>query len=176
GAGLGDGARATIDCGNSGTTVRLGAGLAAGARGAVVLDGDASLRRRPMERVAEPLRRMGAEVATTDGHAPVTVRGGRLTAIEWALPVPSAQVKSAALLAGLRARGTTRVREPLPSRDHTERLLPHFGVRVDRRGNTIAVAGGACLVATEVALPGDFSSAAFFLVAALLCPRSEVVL
>src|SRR5439155_458790 len=122
--------------------MRLGAGLAAGARGAVVLNGDASLRRRPMERVAEPLRRMGAEVATTDGHAPVTVRGGRLTAIEWALPVPSAQVKSAVLLAGLRARGTTRVREPLPSRDHTERLLPVFGAEVARERDGVAVAGG----------------------------------
>src|SRR5207249_255042 len=174
GAGLGDGARATIDCGNSGTTVRLGAGLAAGARGAVVLDGDASLRRRPMERVAEPLRRMGAEVATTDGHAPVTVRGGRLTAIEWALPVPSAQVKSAVLLAGLRARGTTRVREPLPSRDHTERLLPVFGAEVARERDGVAVAGGQRLRAAEVTLPGDASSAAFLVVAALLVPGSEL--
>ena len=171
---LGVGASVTIDCGNSGTTMRLGAGLAAGARGAVVLDGDASLRRRPMERVAEPLRRMGAEVATTDGRAPVTVRGGALRAIEWALPVPSAQVKSAVLLAGLRAHGTTRVREPQPSRDHTERLLSAFGVKLTRERDGVAVAGGQRLRAAEVALPGDASSAAFFVVAALLVAGSEL--
>ncbi|TMA55576.1 MAG: 3-phosphoshikimate 1-carboxyvinyltransferase [Deltaproteobacteria bacterium] len=147
---LGERIRTTIDCGNSGTTMRLAAGLAAGAHGTVVLDGDASLRRRPMERVAEPLRRMGAEVATTDGRAPLTVRGGALGAIDWVLPVPSAQVKSAVLLAGLRARGTTRVREPHPSRDHTERLLPAFGVEVTREGEGVAVAGGQPLRAAEV--------------------------
>src|SRR5207253_8402190 len=96
---LGERIRTTIDCSNSGTTMRLGAGLAAGARGTVVLDGDASLRRRPMERVAEPLRRMGARVTTTGGHAPVTVQGGGLGCLDWTLPVPSAQVKSAVLLA-----------------------------------------------------------------------------
>ena len=174
GPALGEGARGTIDCGNSGTTMRLGAGVAAAARGAVVLDGDASLRRRPMERIAEPLRRMGAEVVTTDGHAPVTVRGGVLTGIEWALAVPSAQVKSAVLLAGLRARGTTRVREPLPSRDHTERLLPAFGGEVTRGRDGAAVAGGQRLRAAEVRLPGDASSAAFLVVAALLVPGSEL--
>ncbi|TMA38172.1 MAG: 3-phosphoshikimate 1-carboxyvinyltransferase [Deltaproteobacteria bacterium] len=171
---LGERIRTTIDCGNSGTTMRLAAGLAAGAHGTVVLDGDASLRRRPMERVAEPLRRMGAEVATTDGRAPLTVRGGALGAIDWVLPVPSAQVKSAVLLAGLRARGTTRVREPHPSRDHTERLLPAFGVEVTREGEGVAVAGGQPLRAAEVMLPGDASSAAYFVVAALLVAGSEL--
>jgi len=174
GPGLGERTHATIDCGNSGTTMRLGAGLVAGACGAIVLDGDASLRRRPMERVAEPLRGMGAEVTTTDGRAPVTVRGGGLRGIEWTLPVPSAQVKSAVLLAGLRAHGTTRVRERHRSRDHTERLLPAFGVEVTREGDGVAVAGGQHLRAVEVTLPGDASSAAFFVVAALLVAGSEL--
>ena len=174
GAGLGDGARATIDCGNSGTTMRLGAGLVAGAPGETTLDGDASLRRRPMERVAAPLRAMGAACDTTAGHAPVRVRGGALRGIEWTLPVASAQVKSAVLLAGLRARGTTRVREPLPSRDHTERLLPVFGAEVARERDGVAVAGGQRLRAAEVTLPGDASSAAFLVVAALLVPGSEL--
>jgi len=132
GSRLGSGGRVVIDCGNSGTTMRLTAGLVAGGPGTVVLDGDHSLRRRPMERVAAPLRAMGATVETTAGHAPVTVRGAALGAIDWTLPVPSAQVKSAILLAGLGARGTTRVREPLASRDHTERLLGHLGVRLRR--------------------------------------------
>ena len=161
GPALGDGARGTIDCG-------------AGAHGTVVLDGDASLRRRPMERVAEPLRRMGADVATADGRPPVTIRGGALTAIDWTMPVSSAQVKSAILLAALRARGTTRVREAVASRDHTERLLPSFGVSVTREPGGVALVGGARLRATTVPLPGDASSAAFLVVAALLVPGSEL--
>jgi 3-phosphoshikimate 1-carboxyvinyltransferase len=174
GTGLGPGGTVAIDCGNSGTTMRLTVGLAAGGRGTVVLDGDASLRRRPMERVAEPLRRMGARIETTEGHAPVTVHGGPLAGIDWALPVASAQVKTAILLAGLRARGTTRVCEPLASRDHTERMLGHFGVRLKRVGNEIALDGGQRLVAAHVRLPGDPSSAAFLVVAALVVPGSEV--
>src|SRR5206468_6921101 len=130
GAALGADGPVTLDCGNSGTTMRLGAGLVAPAPGPVVLDGDASLRRRPMERVAEPLRAMGATVETVGGHAPLTMRGGRLVGVDWTLRVPSAQVKSAILFAALRAEGTTTVREPLPSRDHTERLLAHLGARV----------------------------------------------
>ena len=173
GAALG-GTDVALDCGNSGTTMRLGAGLIAGGSGVVTLDGDASLRRRPMERVAEPLRAMGSRVDTTDGHAPMAVAGGRLTAIDWTLPVASAQVKSAVLLAGLRARGTTRVREPLPSRDHTERLLGHFGVTVARKGDAVSVEGGHRLRAAAVPLPGDPSSAAFVIVAALLVAGSEV--
>ena len=166
----------TLDCGNSGTTMRLGAGLVAGARGTFHLDGDASLRRRPMERIAAPLRRMGARVEATDGRAPLTVHGGGLEAIDWTLPVASAQVKSAVLLAGLRARGVTRVTEPLPSRDHTERLLGHFGVPVRREGGTIDVEGGRVLRAADVALPGDVSSAAFLLVAATIVPGSSLAL
>jgi 3-phosphoshikimate 1-carboxyvinyltransferase len=174
GLALGRAGETAIDCGNSGTTMRLGAGLVAGGPGTVVLDGDASLRRRPMERVAEPLRAMGARVTTHDGHAPVTVAGGSLRGVEWTLQVASAQLKSAILLAGLRARGTTRVREPLPSRDHTERLLAHMGARLATREGWIEVEGGAGLRAAEVVVPGDASSAAFVVVGALLVPGSDV--
>lgn len=164
----------SLDCGNSGTTMRLGAGLVAGGGAVVTLDGDASLRRRPMERVAAPLRAMGARVDTTDGHAPLVVTGGDLSAIDWTLPVASAQLKSAVLLAGLRARGTTRVREPLASRDHTERLLGHFGAVVRREDAAVVVEGGQALRAANVECPGDVSSAAFPLVAALIVPGSTV--
>jgi len=174
GLGLGANGRVEIDCGNSGTTMRLGAGLLAGGEGRYVLDGDASLRRRPMERVAAPLRQMGAVVETTDGRAPVTVAGGRLHAIDWATPVASAQLKSAVLLAGLRAKGITRVREPLLSRDHTERLLAHMGGRVTHSAGAVTVEGGRPLRAVEFAIPGDVSSAAFFVVAALLVAGSQV--
>ena len=175
GAALGRAEPVAIDCGNSGTTMRLLAGLAAGGPGPVTLDGDASLRRRPMERVAVPLRRMGAEVETTDGHAPLRVRPGRpLRGVDVTLPVASAQVKSAVLLAGLRARGTTRVTEPLASRDHTERLLVHFGATLARDGTTVTLAGGQRLRGAMVAVPGDLSSAAFLIVAALLVPGSTL--
>jgi 3-phosphoshikimate 1-carboxyvinyltransferase len=171
---LGAGREVEIDCANSGTTMRLGMGLVAGVAGCCTLDGDASLRRRPMERVAEPLRAMGARVETTDGHAPVLVHGGALDGIEWTLPVASAQLKSAVLLAGLRARGQTRVREPLPSRDHTERLLGHMGVRVEREEGRVTLRGGQRLRGADIPVPGDPSSAAFLVVAALLVPGSEV--
>src|SRR5262245_27102626 len=171
---LGRGGDAVLDCANSGTTMRLGMGLVAGVAGRYVLDGDASLRRRPMERVAEPLRAMGTHIETTGGRPPVQVRGGNLAAVDWTLPVASAQVKSAILLAGLRARGTTRVREPLPSRDHTERLLAHMGVTLERADGTITLAGGQRLRGAEVPLPGDPSSAAFLVVAALLVPGSAL--
>ena len=166
--------RVAIDCANSGTTMRLVAGLAAGGAGMVVLDGDASLRRRPMERVAEPLRAMHAIIETTAGHAPMTVRGGTLVAIDWHSPVASAQVKSAILLAGLRARGTTTVREPIPSRDHTERLLAHLGAQIERRAGAVTLAGGQRLRGASVSLPGDVSSAAFLVVAGLLVPGSAI--
>ncbi|TMA41899.1 MAG: 3-phosphoshikimate 1-carboxyvinyltransferase [Deltaproteobacteria bacterium] len=166
--------RVAIDCANSGTTMRLVAGLAAGGAGMVVLDGDASLRRRPMERVAEPLRAMHAIIETTAGHAPMTVRGGTLVAIDWHSPVASAQVKSAILLAGLRARGTTTVREPLPSRDHTERLLAHLGAQIERRAGAVTLAGGQRLRGASLSLPGDVSSAAFLVVAGLLVPGSAI--
>ena len=174
GRALGGGGTRSIDCHNSGTTMRLGAGLVAGGGAIVTFDGDASLRRRPMERIAEPLRRMGAHVVTTNGHAPLAVRGGTLTAIDWPMPIASAQIKSAILLAGLRATGTTRVHEPIPSRDHTERLLGAMGVRVRREGSAVAVDGGTTLHGLTVPLPGDLSSAAFFVVAALLVPGSAL--
>jgi 3-phosphoshikimate 1-carboxyvinyltransferase len=164
----------TLDCANSGTTMRLGMGLVAGGRGTIVFDGDGSLRRRPMERVAGPLRLMGADVTTTADRPPVRVTGGALAGIDFALPVASAQVKSAVLLAGLRANGTTRVREPIASRDHTERMLGHMGVRLERFDDGVAVAGGQTLRGAEVPLPGDPSSAAFLIAAALLVPGSEV--
>src|SRR5207249_9041849 len=123
---------------------------------------------------AAPLRAMGAAVEPAAGHAPITVRGAALEAIDWTLPVPSAQVKSAILLAGLGARGTTRVREPLASRDHTERLLGHLGVRLRRAAGSIEVRGGQRPIGAAVPLPGDVSSAAFLVVAALVVPGSEL--
>lgn len=174
GRALGCTGEVALDCANSGTTMRLGMGLVAGGGATIVLDGDASLRRRPMERVAAPLRRMGAQVTTTRDRPPVRVVGGALTAIDFTLPVASAQVKSAVLLAGLRASGTTRVREPVASRDHTERMLGHMGVRLERFDDGVAVAGGQALRGAEVPLPGDPSSAAFLIAAALLVPGSEV--
>src|SRR6185369_17682368 len=139
---LGVGVDATLDCANSGTTMRLAAGLVAAVPGRRTLDGDASLRRRPMERVAEPLRRMGARIETTAGRAPLTIEGAALAGVGCTLEVASAQVKSALLLAGLRATGTTRVVEPLATRDHTERMLRHMGVPVVVEDLAVAVTGG----------------------------------
>ncbi|MBN2451800.1 MAG: 3-phosphoshikimate 1-carboxyvinyltransferase [Lentisphaeria bacterium] len=169
-------AEADIDCGNSGTTMRMLQGILAGRRGVYRLRGDESLSRRPMERVAAPLRRMGAGVETTDGHAPVIVRGGPLTAIDYALPVASAQLKSALLLAGIQAAGTTRLREPAPSRDHSERLLTAWGARLwrDEQG-ALCIAPGALRMESLVAIPGDTSGAAFFACGAALVPGSDVV-
>jgi 3-phosphoshikimate 1-carboxyvinyltransferase len=164
---------AGIDCGNSGTTIRLLTGLLAGRPGEYVLSGDDSLRRRPMERVAEPLRRMGATVATTDGKPPVTVKGGALHGIDYQLPVASAQLKSAVLLAGAQARGATTVREPALSRDHTERMLAAFGVPVET-GAVIRVEGAELSLPASFRVPGDASSAAFFLCAAAVIPGSDV--
>jgi 3-phosphoshikimate 1-carboxyvinyltransferase len=163
-----------LDCENSGSTIRMLAGALAGRPFRSVLTGDASLRRRPVERVAAPLRLMGARLAATDGKPPLTIDGGALRGIDYALPVASAQVKTAVLLAGLQAEGRTRVSEPAASRDHTERMLPAFGVRVERDGLAAAVTGGAALAGASVAVPGDASSAAFLVVAALVLPGSEV--
>ncbi len=163
-----------IDCGNAGTLMRLLAGLVAGQDGRFELVGDVSLSSRPMERVAEPLRRMGARVETLDGHAPLVVGGGPLQAIDYELPVPSAQVKSAALLAGLYAEGETTVVEPLPTRDHTERLLERAGASVRRRPQSVTVRGADKLSLESVEIPGDFSSAAALLVAAVTVPGSDV--
>jgi 3-phosphoshikimate 1-carboxyvinyltransferase len=164
-----------LDCGNSGTTMRLLAGVLAASAVEAVLDGDGSLRSRPMERVAEPLRRMGAGVETLDGHAPVTVKGAALHGIRYETPVPSAQVKSAVLLAGIGADGRTEVVEPAPTRDHTERALRALGATV------FAVeAVGAGVERFEVpsfagAVPGDLSSAAFLAGAAVVTGGSVTV-
>jgi len=127
-----------LDCGNAGTLMRLLSGILAGQDGRFGLVGDESLSARPMERVAEPLRRMGAQIETTDGHAPLVVEGAPLAAIDYELPVASAQVKSAVLLAGLLAQGETTVIEPLPTRDHTERLLKRAGAAITRRPQSVS--------------------------------------
>lgn len=167
---------APLDLGNSGTSMRLLAGLLAGQSFDSELTGDASLRRRPMGRVIEPLRRMGAEIAGESGDtAPLRIRGGReLHGIRYRSPVASAQVKSCLLLAGLYADGETAVEEPAASRDHTERMLEAFGVEVSRGGNTAGLRGGQRLTGGSLHIPGDLSSAAFFLVAAAIVPGSEL--
>jgi 3-phosphoshikimate 1-carboxyvinyltransferase len=167
----------TVDCRNAGTLMRLALGLLAGQRGAFELTGDASLSARPMERVAAPLRRMGAQVETTDGHAPIRVDGvDSLHGITYELPVASAQVKSALLLAGLNADEPTTVVEPVPTRDHTELMLRAAGVRVRRRASAVTVEPAAALQLDEVLVPGDFSSAAPLIVAAALLPGSELTI
>jgi 3-phosphoshikimate 1-carboxyvinyltransferase len=169
---------AEIDVGNAGTLLRLMPGWLAGQReGEWVLDGDESIRRRPVDRIAEPLVRMGAEVEARDGRLPpLRVRGTQLRGIDYEMPVASAQVKSCLLLAGLLAEGTTTVTEPYWTRDHTERLLAAAGAEIRREGGTITIAPTERLEAGDVPVPGDFSSAAFLLVAALLVPGSEVSL
>ncbi len=167
-----------IDCGNSGTTLRLLTGLVAGHPMCTVLTGDASLRRRPMGRVVEPLRAMGAHiVGREEGRfAPLAVAGQRLKGIDVRLPMASAQVKSAVLLAGLAAEGRTAVTEPARSRDHTERMLGVFGVPLRVDGLTVSLEGPVSLAAADIEVPGDVSSAAFLIAAALLVPRSELVI
>lgn len=164
-----------LDAGNSGTTMRLLAGVLAGHPFSARFTGDESLTRRPMKRVAEPLRAMGASIALSEaGTAPMTVTGGALKAIEYAPPMASAQVKSSILLAGLHAKGETAVVEPAATRDHTERMLAAFGVPVGIHGLRVSVEGGSRLKATKVLIPGDPSSAAFWVVAATLAPGSEL--
>jgi 3-phosphoshikimate 1-carboxyvinyltransferase len=164
-----------IDCANAGTLVRLVSGILAGQQGRTfTLSGDASLSRRPMERIAEPLRRMGAEIQTVDGHLPLTIGGAPLGGIDYALPVASAQVKSAVLLAGLYADGETTVVEPAPTRDHTERMLAAAGAHVTVRPTSVTVRRPERLSLGRLEVPGDFSSAAPFLVAATLVPGSEL--
>jgi len=166
-----------LDMGNAGTAIRLFMGLLAGQRFASTLTGDESLQRRPMERVAEPLRLMGAHVETREGRPPVRVGGGGpLHGIDYALPMASAQVKSAILLAGLQARGTTRVLEPAPTRDHTERMLRGFGAAVHQEAGRVELAGGQSLRAAPVWVPGDISSAAFFIVAGCLAAPRGLIL
>jgi 3-phosphoshikimate 1-carboxyvinyltransferase len=155
--------------GNAGTAMRLMMGLLAPQRFDATLVGDASLMRRPMERVAQPLRAMGARIDTHEGRPPVVIHGTpELRGIEYTLPVASAQVKSALLLAGVAANGRTVITEPAPSRDHTERMLRAFGVQLEQRAGVIALEGRQSLRAAALEVPADFSSAAFFIVAAAL--------
>ncbi|MGB5063852.1 MAG: 3-phosphoshikimate 1-carboxyvinyltransferase [Candidatus Competibacter sp.] len=168
-----------LDMGNSGTSMRLMSGLLAGQPFDTVLAGDASLNRRPMRRVTEPLARMGAWIETSEaGAAPLRIHGGRrLIGIDYPLPVASAQVKSCLLLAGLYAAGVTRITEPAPTRDHTERMLEGFGYPLVREGDrTVAMTGGGKLTGTEIDVPADISSAAFFLVGASIAPGSNLLL
>jgi 3-phosphoshikimate 1-carboxyvinyltransferase len=167
-----------LDCGNSGTSMRLLAGLLAPQAFDCELTGDASLRKRPMRRVADPLAAMGARIdAAEGGRPPLRIRGNpALRGIDYAMPVASAQVKSALLLAGLYASGTTRVTEPAPTRDHTERMLTAFGCPVQRSGASVSVTGGGTLRAAEIAVPADISSAAFFMIGAAIAPESDLTL
>ena len=177
GAGLRGLRAGTVDCRNAGTLMRLLSGVLAGQEGEFTLTGDESLTPRPMERVAAPLRRMGAEVETTEGHAPLVVRGsGALRGIEIEPEVASAQVKSAILLAGLNADGATTVVERIPTRDHTERMLEAAGARVRRSASSVTVEPAGALRLEEVVVPGDFSSAAPLLVAAALVPGSDLTI
>lgn len=169
---------ATLDAGNSGTTMRLLAGALAGSDGRYVLTGDSSLSNRPMGRVAEPLRLMGGNIELGEqDRPPLKIAGAPLRAIEYQLPVPSAQVKGAILYAGLRADGRTTVYEAVASRDHTERLLQWLGAKVDVSGGSVEITAGENLFehpGFDLAIPGDFSSAAYFLAAAILSPRGRV--
>jgi 3-phosphoshikimate 1-carboxyvinyltransferase len=169
---------APLDLGNSGTSMRLLSGLLAGQAFDTTLTGDASLVRRPMRRVTEPLRAMGARIDTTEaGTAPLRIAGGsRLKGIDYAMPVASAQVKSCLLLAGLYAEGKTCVTEPAPTRDHTERMLAGFGYPVARDGNRVCIQSGGKLSATRIDVPADISSAAFFMIGAAISPGSDVFL
>ena len=171
------GAARPLDMGNAGTAIRLLMGLLAGQRFDSTLIGDASLMRRPMERVAAPLRAMGARIDTEGGRPPVKIHGGAaLHGIDYALPMASAQVKSALLLAGLYAQGQTRVTEPAPTRDHTERMLRGFGVQIGTDAGRVSLAGGQRLRGCDIEVPGDFSSAAFFIVAGCLAARQGLTI
>ena len=166
-----------LDCGNAGTGMRLLAGLLAGQRFDATLVGDASLSRRPMRRIVEPLARMGAAIGTEPGDLPpLRIRSRALHGIEYTAPIASAQVKSAVLLAGLYAHGETEVREIHPTRDYTESMLAAFGWPIDHAPGRARVSGGHRLVARDIDVPADFSSAAFFLVAATVTPGSDVML
>ena len=167
-----------LDCGNSGTTMRLLSGVLAGRQAGATLTGDESLSSRPMGRVIDPLREMGAKIESTDGKAPLVIAPGRpLTGIEHHLRIASAQIKSCLLLAGLGASGTTTVHEPAPTRDHTERMLRWFGAEIETTSEgAISIRGGQTLSARSFGVPGDISSAAFFLVAAACLDGSEITL
>ena len=167
---------APIDCGNSGTTMRLLSGLMAGRPFHSELDGDASLRQRPMQRVIDPLSQMGARIKSRSGNglAPLEIDGGSLRGIRYRMPIASAQVKSAILLAALQADGQTTIEELQQSRDHTEVMIRGFGGKISVDGSVINIAGGQRLTGRDVRIPGDISSAAFFLVAAAMVPGSDL--
>jgi 3-phosphoshikimate 1-carboxyvinyltransferase len=168
---------AALDCGNSGTAMRLMCGLLAGQAFDSALTGDASLTSRPMRRVIQPLETMGARIGSRDGLPPLAIRGGRrLSGIEYRLPMASAQVKSCILLAGLYASGRTAVFEPAVTRDHTERMLSTMGVELGRSDGWIRLEGDQPLTATDIRVPADLSSAAFPLLAVLLSPAAEVLI
>ena len=179
GAGLGGlrKPRRTLNAGNSGTTMRMLAGILAGQEFRSTLDGDSSLRRRPMRRVMDPLAQMGARIQARDGgFAPLKIEGTRLFPLQYELPVASAQVKTAVLLAGMFADGITSVIEPVRTRDHTELALAEFGARLEHEGRTIRIHGRPRLKGRSLAVPGDLSSAVFFLAAAMVLPESNLVI
>ena len=165
-----------LDCGNSGSTMRMLSGLIAPHPHTFTLVGDHSLTLRPMERIRKPLSAMGVKMELVEGHAPITIHGGELAAIDFDTPIPSAQVKTAVLFAGLQAKGTTSLTESVRTRDHSEHALKAFGAQLKREGERLSIAGGQKLKAIDATVPGDISSAAFFLCAALLFPDSNLVL
>lgn len=169
--------REILDCGNSGTTIRLLMGVLSGQKFEAKMTGDSSLVKRPMKRVAEPLRQMGAQFELTNNdYAPLTVKGTDLHGVNYELKVASAQIKTAITLAGLLAKGTTTITGEIHSRDHTERLLKHFGVQLDVKPDAVSITGGQKMKATTVQVPGDPSTAAFWMAAASLIPGAEVEL
>lgn len=174
GAGALGPAHERLDAGNSGTTMRLLAGILAARPFETTITGDASLQRRPMQRIVDPLERMGANIRTAGGRPPLVIRGAALRGATYEPPVASAQVKSAVLLAGLHAAGRTQVIEPVPTRDHTERALPAFGIHIDRANGRVAVSGGQHVAPAQLRVPGDLSSAAFWAAAAAALPGSAV--
>jgi 3-phosphoshikimate 1-carboxyvinyltransferase len=165
-----------LDCGNSGSTMRMLSGILAGQPFESELIGDASLSRRPMRRIIEPLTKMGASISSQDGHAPLRVRGAKLQGISYKPPVASAQVKTSLLFAGLFAKGETTVEEPVRTRDHGEVALRAFGAELSRNNDRVTIRGGQRLKAIDAVVPGDISSAAFFLCAAALFPESNLVI
>ncbi|MGA9565465.1 MAG: 3-phosphoshikimate 1-carboxyvinyltransferase [Candidatus Korobacteraceae bacterium] len=165
-----------LDCGNSGSTMRMLSGIVAAQAFTSEMVGDESLSRRPMKRVMDPLRRMGAEITSMDDHAPLLISGTRLKGIDYVVPVASAQVKTCLLFAGLLADGQTTVEEPTRTRDHGELALRAFGAEITRSRNTVTIAGGQSLHPLDAFIPGDSSSAAFFLCAAAIFPESNVVI
>jgi 3-phosphoshikimate 1-carboxyvinyltransferase len=165
-----------LDCGNSGSTIRMLSGIIAGQKFSSEMVGDASLSRRPMERVIAPLTAMGAQIESQNGCPPLHITGAELKAIDYKMPVASAQVKTCLLFAGLLADGETRIEEPLRTRDHGEVALRAFGAQLERKGNEVRIRGGQRLRGIEARVPGDLSSAAFFLCAAALFPGSQLTI